>query len=171
MVFRNPVRRVDAPGVAGEREALTSWLDWHRATLLTKLDGLADEPLRRIVLPSGLSLLGIVKHLTEVEQGWFALDFAGYDEPEIYAEDDDPDAAFRVGPAETAEDIVGAYLRMCDRSRKIVAEAESLEIAVPNARRGSVDLRWILIHLIEETARHNGHADAIRELIDGSVGD
>ncbi|SFW73011.1 DinB family protein [Amycolatopsis australiensis] len=171
MTFRNPVRRVGAPGVAGEREALTAWLAWHRATLLTKLDGLADEPLRRAVLPTGLSLLGIVRHLAQVEQGWFALGFAGIDEPVVFGESDDEDESFRVGPEETTDEIVGTYLRMCERSREIVAAAESLDIAVPDERRGKVDLRWILIHMIEETARHNGHADVIRELVDGTVGD
>jgi hypothetical protein len=135
---------------------------------LTKLDGLDEQRLRKPVLPSGLSLLGLVKHLTQVEQGWFAIDFGGSAEPVIY---DDEESGFRVGDGDTADSLVAAYLTACQRSREIVAAAQSLDMSVPNERRGSVDLRWILIHMIEETARHNGHADVIRELIDGTIGD
>jgi hypothetical protein len=89
----------------------------------------------------------------------------------LFETDDDPEAGFRVEPAESTEQIVQDYIAMCDRCRKIVAAAPSLDDTVPNARRGQIDLRRIMIHMIEETARHNGHADIIRELIDGEVGD
>ncbi|MET7990813.1 DinB family protein [Amycolatopsis sp. NPDC005232] len=166
-LFHAPMDRPEVPGTGDERTALARWLDWHRATLLRKLDGLSEEQLRRAVLPTGLSLLGLVKHLTDVEQGWFVLDFAGGDEPPIYS-GGEPGAEFRV--SESAGEIVGQYLRMCSRAREIVATESSLDITVPNVRRGAVDLRWILLHMIEETARHNGHADVIRELIDGRTG-
>src|SRR4051794_35992612 len=114
MAFTSPVRRVAAPGVAGEREALTRWLDWHRATLLSKLDGLGEEDLRRVVLPSGLSLLGLVKHLTDVERGWFAIAFAGAEERRAYQGDGAPDAAFRVEDRDRSESVVAAYLAHCE---------------------------------------------------------
>jgi uncharacterized damage-inducible protein DinB len=170
-VFRTPWPRPTPPAVADEREALSAWLDHHRATLLWKLDGLDDEQLRRNVVPSGTTLLGLVKHLTETEHGWFVNEYARLGEPPLFETDDDPEAGFRVEPAESTEQIVQDYIAMCDRCRKIVAAAPSLDDTVPNARRGQIDLRRIMIHMIEETARHNGHADIIRELIDGEVGD
>ena len=171
MGFVSPVSRTAPPPIASEREALAAWLDFHRATLVGKLDGLDDEQLRRAVVLSGTSLLGLVKHLTETEHGWFVNEYAQLGEPPLFETDDDPDAGFRVEPHETTERIVGDYLAMCDRCRKIVAAAPSLDDTVPNARHGRIDLRRILIHMIEETARHNGHADIVRELIDGAVGD
>jgi uncharacterized damage-inducible protein DinB len=169
VTFTAPTQRKDPPHVAGEREALGAWLDFHRATLLMKLEGLADDQLRRTMVPSGLCLLGLVKHLTSVEHGWFVVEFAQSGEPHLYA--DYPDADFRIENDDTADAIVDGYLRACERSREIVASAGSLDEQVPHPRTGSLDLRWILIHMIEETARHNGHADIIRELIDGTTGD
>jgi uncharacterized damage-inducible protein DinB len=171
MIFVAQVSRPTPPPVADERTALAGWLDFHRATLVLKLDGLDDEQLRRPMVPSGTSLLGLVKHLTEVEHGWFVNEYARLGEAPLFETDDDPDASFRIEPDETAADLVAAYQAICDRSRAIVAAASSLDETVPNARRGRIDLRRIMLHMIEETARHNGHADIIRELIDGAVGD
>jgi uncharacterized damage-inducible protein DinB len=171
MTLRAPIQRFDPPAVAGEREALLAWLDWHRATLVLKLDGLNDEQLRRSVAPSGLTLLGLVKHLTETEHGWFVNEYAQLGEAPLFETDDDEEAGFRVEPGESTEQIVQDYVDMCERCRVIVLAAPSLDDRVPNARRGQIDLRRIVIHMIEETARHNGHADLIRELIDGQVGD
>ncbi len=171
MTFTAPVKRVAAPFVAGERESLAAWLDFHRATLLAKLDGLDDEQLRRPMVPSGLCLLGLVKHLSAVEHGWFVVTFARSGEPYLFDDPDDPDADFKIGEDETTTSVVAGYLRMCERGREIVAAAASLDQTVPHPRRGELDLRWILVHMIEETARHNGHADIIRELIDGATGD
>lgn len=171
MTFSSPSTRVDPPAVADERRALAAWLDFHRATLVMKLDGLDDEQLRRPMVPSGTSLLGLVKHLTETEHSWFVNEFAQLGEAPIFDTPDDPEAGFRVEPTETAKEIVEAYLAMCERCRRTVAAAPSLDDTVPNTRRGRIDLRRIMIHMIEETARHNGHADIIRELIDGAVGD
>ncbi|GAA2736435.1 DinB family protein [Actinocorallia aurantiaca] len=170
-MFVSPAKRADPGGTTGEREALTQWLDFHRATLLWKLDGLSEEQLRSPMVPSGTSLLGLVKHLAETEHGWFCLEFLGLDEPPLYATPEDPEAGFRVEPHETAEDIVGAYLEQCERARGIVAAQPSLDASVPENLRGRVNLRWILLHMIEETARHNGHADILREQIDGATGD
>ena len=170
MTFTAPLTRIEQPGVAGEREALAAGLDYHRATLVTKLDGLDDEQLRRRMTPTGLSLLGLVKHLWGVEHWWFAIQFARADEPVMWVTDDDMDADFRIEPDETADGIVAGYLAACERSRQIAAAA-SLDDTVPNRRRGRVDLRWVLLHVLEETARHNGHMDIMREMIDGVTGE
>jgi uncharacterized damage-inducible protein DinB len=170
-VFRSPVRRTPPPAIAAERQALAEWLDWHRTALLEKLDGLDEAQLRRPMVPSGTSLLGLVKHLTEIEHGWFVLEYAQENEEPLFETDDDPDAGFRLGPQDTAASVVEGYLAICERSRKILADAPSLDATVPNSRHGMIDLRRIVIHMLEETARHNGHADIIRELIDGVTGD
>lgn len=177
MAFTSPVQRVDPPLVADERTALEAWLDYQRATLLWKMEGLDDESLRRPMVPSGVSLLGLVKHLTAVEHSWFVVRFADTGEPRMFQSEDDPDLDFHIQPEESTQAIVDGYLRACERSREIVAAASSLDDTYTfsngnEPRRGlDVDLRWILIHMIEETARHNGHADIIRELIDGVTGD
>jgi uncharacterized damage-inducible protein DinB len=176
MAFSSPIERIDPPLVADEPRALGTWLDYHRATLLWKLDGLDDEQLRRPMVPSGVSLLGLVKHLTAVEHGWFARGVARTGEPRLFQDPNDPDADFHVREDETTEAIVTGYLEACDRSREIAARAPSLDETFERTRLGqddihSIDLRWVMIHMIEETARHNGHADIIRELIDGSTGE
>jgi uncharacterized damage-inducible protein DinB len=176
VTFRSPIERVDAPLVADERRALGAWLDYQRATLLWKLEGLDDEQLRRPMVPSGLTLLGLVKHLTDVEHGWFARSFAQTGEPSLFYDANDRDADFHVREDETTEAIVSGYVKACERSRDIVARAASLDETFLEPRLSptdihAIDLRWVLIHMIEETARHNGHADIIRELIDGSTGD
>ena len=114
---------------------------------------------------SGLSLLGLVKHLAGTEQGWFLKIYAGLDEPDLF----DPDAEFRVGPDDTTDRLVGLYVRTCERAREVVA-AGSLDDVVTTPWGPPVNLRAILAHMIQETARHNGHADIIREAIDGTTG-
>ena len=166
MVFRSPVERVLPDRLAGERDALTQQLDFHRATLLSKLDGLDDESLRRPMTASGLSLLGLVKHLAETEHGWFVKIYARLPEADLYSTDVDPDAEFRVGPDETTDALVGQYLRSCARARAVVA-AGGLDDVVPTPWGAEVDLRAILVHMVQETARHNCHADIIRDAIDG----
>ena len=169
MVYTSPVERAAPSRLANERDALTQQLDFHRATLLRKLEGLTDEPLRRPMTASGLSLLGLVKHLAETEHGWFLKIYAGLPEPDLYPADDVPDAEFRVGPDETADALVGQYLRTCERARAVVA-AGGLDDVVVTPWGAEANLRAILLHMIQETARHNGHADIIREAIDGATG-
>src|SRR5262249_10886441 len=120
MVFTSPVERAMPDRLADERDALTQQLDFHRATLLRKLEGLDDEPLRRPMTASGLSLLGLVKHLAETEHGWFLKIYAGLPEPDLYATDNDPDAEFHVDPDETADALVRQYRRTCERARAVV---------------------------------------------------
>ena len=172
MTFVSPVERVPAPHVEGdERRALSASLDSQRATLLKKLEGLDDEQLRRPMVPTGLTLLGIVKHLASVEHAWFQVRFARSAESYLYSTPDDPDADFRIEENETTQEIVELYQRSCEQSRSIVMSAKSLDELFHDPRRGDCDLRWLLLHMIEETARHNGHAYILRELIDGVTGE
>jgi uncharacterized damage-inducible protein DinB len=169
MTSTSQVERRAPNRLADERDALTQQLDFHRATLLRKLDGLDDEPLRRPMTTSGLSLLGLVKHLAETEHSWFLKIYAGVSEPDLYSTDDDPDAEFRVGPDETADVLVEQYLRTSERARVVVAAGE-LDDVVTTPWGAEANLRAILLHMVQETARHNGHADIIREAIDGTTG-
>jgi uncharacterized damage-inducible protein DinB len=159
---------------AGEREMLTGWLDAHRAILLWKCEGLSDEQLRkRAVPPSTLSLLGLVRHMAMVERGWFRQVFAGEDVPDVYDLSADPDADFnavdQADPAEAFRD----FGRECAAAREVLAAAADLDVLSkkPSQRTGEpFSLRWIVTHMIEEYARHNGHADLLRESIDGATG-
>ncbi|MDQ3766824.1 MAG: DinB family protein [Actinomycetota bacterium] len=171
MTLANPLPRSRPPKVVGEREALVGWLDYHRATLLTKLEGLDDEQLRRPMVPSGLCLLGLVKHLTAVEHGWFGVDFAQTEADYLFVRADGSEADFDIEPADTTESVVAGYLEACEHGRAVVEGAESLDATVQHSEVGELGLRWVVTHMIEETARHNGHADIIRELIDGTTGD
>jgi uncharacterized damage-inducible protein DinB len=119
---------------------------------------------------SGLSLLGLVKHLAETEHGWFLKIYAGLPEPDLYSADGDPDAEFRVDPDDTADSLVGQYLRTCERARAVVATG-GLDDVVTTPSGAQANLRAILLHMIQETARHNGHVDIIREALDGATGD
>jgi len=149
-------------------------LDYHRATLLMKIVGVSDEDLRRPMVPSGTTLLGMVKHLAFVERSWFQRTFLDADAPVPWTKDD-PDADFRIEPHETTGDIVALYKAECQKSRDIVAAASLDDVAKkkkypPSEPRTGFSLRWIVVHMIEETARHNGHADILREQIDGATG-
>jgi uncharacterized damage-inducible protein DinB len=163
--------RPEPPHVGSEAETLSGFLDFQRATLLWKLEGLDDEQLRRAMVPSGTSLLGLVKHLAYVERSWFQRVWAGQEVSFPWTQED-PDADWRIEPDETTEGIVALYHGECDRSRQIVAAASALDEAVVHPRwKEAVSRRWILTHMIEETARHVGHADILREQIDGVVGE
>ncbi|HEY2793931.1 MAG TPA: DinB family protein [Micromonosporaceae bacterium] len=156
----------------GERASLESWLDYHRDTLLLKCAGLAPEQLcTRSCEPSTLSLLGLVRHMTEVE-AWFQ-QFDGAPRPELYCTDEFPDGEFdNVDPALADEDL-GRYRAAIERSRAAVAglSLDQLEAPENTGPNGPHSLRWIYQHMIEEYARHNGHADLLRERIDGATGD
>jgi uncharacterized damage-inducible protein DinB len=146
-----------------------AFLDWQRATLLCKLDGLSDEELRRPHDPSGLTLLGIVKHLQGVEAAWFREDFAGEDPHSVT--DPLPSASnWTIGPDETTQEVLDGYQREVERSRALTKAADLDDPAKHPGNAPGLTLRWILVHMIEETARHNGHADLIREAIDGQTG-
>ena len=165
-----PYERTAVPFVGDERAALSAWLDSQRATILWKIDGLDDEQLRRVMVPSGLSLLGLVKHLTYAEHIWFVVRLEASGEAPLFQSPDDPDLDFHPQPDETTDAIVEGYKRVCDRSRAILASVESLDTTFVNPKRGTTSVRWLMNHMIEETARHAGHADIMRELIDGTTG-
>ena len=159
---------------AGEREMLTGWLEHHRAILIWKCQDLTAGQLRqRAVPPSTLSLLGLVRHMAQVERGWFRQVFLGEDVPDLYDSSGDEDADFNeVDHADPAE-AFRVFDRECTASRQVVAHASSLDVLSKQTseRTGQPwSLRWIVTHMIEEYARHNGHADLLRECIDGSTG-
>ena len=155
-----------------ERPALEGWLDYYRATLLVKCAGLSYEQLcERSVAPSTLSLLGILRHMTKVEQIWFDIRFAGNDAARHYILPDDPGSDFSDLDSATLEEVYSLYLATCERSRSLCEHSGLDERVATVEREADVDLRWIFIHMIEEYARHCGHADLLRERIDGATGD
>jgi uncharacterized damage-inducible protein DinB len=160
-------RRV--PFTGGEKESLHVSLDRHRDVVLWKLDGLDDEQLRRPVTPSGTNLLGLVKHLAAVEYSWFCETYGREVEP-LPFDVDDPDADLRVQPHETTADVVAFYDRARAAADRAIDETDLADVGT--AWFGDhVSMRWVLIHMIEETARHAGHMDIVRELVDGATGD
>ena len=167
MRFQAPLqRRPTPPEVADEREALEGWLDYFRALVVLALDGLDETALRRrIPAERGSSLLGIVKHLTELERTWLVERWGERGNPTAHAPSyvDDPDPGFRFADVEQPEDVVGSYLEVCERGRDALAGSESLDDAVRDDRRGHIELRWILLHLITETARYAGQAQVLRD--------
>jgi uncharacterized damage-inducible protein DinB len=163
--------RTAEPFVGDERAMLDGWLDWHRGTLLTKCAGLTGEQLaQRSVPPSTLSLLGLVRHMAYVERAWFRQRFLGEEVDGLYSTAQDPDADLHDTDPSHAQAEVEALVNEWDLVRKGVA-GKSLEDTFVTERHGERSLRWIYLHLIEEYARHNGHADLLRERIDGMTGD
>jgi uncharacterized damage-inducible protein DinB len=166
------VELTDPDKIAPERTSLEQWLDHHRDVLLVKCAGLTAEQLkRRAVPPSNLSLLGLVRHLADVERGWLRQCAAGEDLPDLYYTEAHPQADFDDVADADAEAELATYRREVVAARAAVATMD-LDQVVPYPWGGEQrDLRWIYVHLIEEYARHNGHADLIRECIDGVTGD
>ncbi|MFG3257041.1 DinB family protein [Streptomyces sp. NPDC048172] len=163
--------RTHPPRLADDRTSLLAFLDYQRATLAMKCAGLSGEQLRRKAVPtSGLTLLGLVRHLATIEQSWFRLVVNGEavtapwpgeadgTQAEFHVEDADVDEAFEV------------WRKECARARDIVASFDSLDATV-EIGGAAFSLRYVLTHMIEEYARHNGHADLLREAIDGEVGE
>ncbi|KAB1909649.1 DinB family protein [Micromonospora sp. AMSO31t] len=176
MTWRAPeIDRRTEPYVGDERAMLEGWLDYHRDTLLHKCAGLTAEQLRTAsVEPSTLTLLGLVRHMADVERWWFRIRAAGEDIPGLYDGDEDPDADLNaVADADPAEAF--ATLRAEVEAARKAAAGLSLDHTFRRPRRdGTADdmnLRWVYVHMIEEYARHNGHADLLRERIDGVTGD
>jgi uncharacterized damage-inducible protein DinB len=164
-----PDTRVRPTPDLDERAMLIAFLDWYRELILVKLDGLDRDALTRRLVPSRTTLLGVVKHLALVEWWWFAVVFSGGQLPPEESEDDD-DSDWLFDDADTPERLVARYRDACARSNEIARAAGSLEDRSPGPHRPGMTLRWILVHMVEETARHAGHADILRELIDGRTG-
>ncbi|WP_413811663.1 DinB family protein [Streptomyces sp. OE57] len=163
--------RPDPPRTADERTSLEGWLDFHRATLALKCEGLDDKQLREASAPpSGLTLLGLVRHMAEVERSWFRRVLAQQDIAPIWYSEEDPDGDFHLTDEDTP-DAAFAIWREEIAKAKEAAAGRSLDDVVSRPARGDYNLRWIYLHMIEEYARHNGHADLIRERIDGVTGD
>jgi uncharacterized damage-inducible protein DinB len=164
----DPERR-QRGGAPGERELLEAFLDFQRDTVIWKLGGLTREQLVAKHTPSGMSLLGLVKHLAYVERNWFQIRFQGL-RLTVPWRSGDPGGDFRIEPDETCESVLEFYRREIDESRRIFAETSSLDALAQNADPPRT-MRWIMIHMIEETARHCGHADFMREFTDGRTGE
>lgn len=151
-----------------ELETLARYLDGYRDVILWKLEGVDEEQARRVLVPSLTSLLGMTKHLAYVERYWYQRVIAGRD-VHIPWSDDDPDADWRIGEDETVGDVIRLYEAEVAESRRIHAALDDPDLLV-DEDGDQVSVRRILIHMVEEVARHAGHADILRELIDGSVG-
>jgi len=163
--------RPPVPLVGGEKEILTAFLDWHRETFELKCADVAPERLSdKGIPPSGLSLHGLLRHLAGVERWWFRQQFEGEDVAMLYYSDEDPDQDFDTLDGDPAA-ALAVWRAECGRSREIVASASSLDQSGIRKRDGQpFSLRWLLVNMIAEYARHDGHADLLRERIDGRTG-
>jgi uncharacterized damage-inducible protein DinB len=163
------------PKAANEIETLSAFLDYNRAVMLDKAGGLTQEQLGMRLEPSTMTLSGMIYHLTVVETSWFSDIFTGKGLGEPWDSvdwDADIDWEWNVAPSMDPQLVLDAYREACERSREVVAATDSLDqLSVKDSDGDKWSLRWILVHMIEETARHAGHADLIRESIDGEVGD
>jgi uncharacterized damage-inducible protein DinB len=157
-----PLAPDELVSAGSEREVLETFLDLYRAILTRKLAGLSDAQIRQRHVPSQTTLGGLIKHLTAVEREWFQKVLAGRPE-------DEPGGGWTLSPGESAASVIEGYERACAASRR-VASGFALQDSVPHPRLGRVSLRWIYVHMIEETARHAGHADILREQTDGATG-
>ncbi|GGZ31169.1 mini-circle uncharacterized 19.1 kDa protein [Streptomyces inusitatus] len=172
-----PDGRVTPPPHADERTTLEAWLDFQRETLALKCAGLTEAQLRTPAAePSTLTLLGLLQHLATVERLWFQRVFAGLDVPELYG-GRASGGGFALDPERGYEEVLAVWRTETARSRELSAAAESLDEtgeadgrAVDFLGSTTVSLRWILTHVNQEYARHNGHADLLRERIDGTAG-
>jgi Protein of unknown function (DUF664) len=177
--------RLELPATAGERTLLTCFLDFQRDALVRKCAGLSDEQLRRrSVASSNLTLLGLVRHLAGVERWYFQSVIEGSSPGSLFEATDDPDEDFNHLDAATGESTFVMWRGEIEQSRRIAAglplehvgtvPGDPIEIAAgtshPTHGR-SYSLRWVLLHMIDEYARHLGQADIVREAIDGQVGE
>ncbi|MFE6338737.1 DinB family protein [Streptomyces sp. NPDC057798] len=170
-----PDGRPVPPLHADERAMLEAWLDFHRATLALKCSGLKADQLRiAAASPSSMTLLGLVQHMAEVERNWFRRFFAGQDVAPVFGENN-PDG-FGLHPERGLDEAMGAWQSEVARGRELIADASLDDVGRLRGQGAGhtddqgVSLRWIVLHMIEEYARHNGHADLIRERIDGATG-
>jgi uncharacterized damage-inducible protein DinB len=169
MIEMTEDERAEPGFTAGEREMLAGWLDYHRATLVRKCAGLTDAQMRmRSCEPSTLSLLGLVRHLTEVEHSWLA-DFDGRRRPPLYFGPGNDDGDFDDIAEADVQACVAEFHAEIELSRQTYANHD-LDAVFTTKRGEQFSMRWVITHLIEEYARHNGHADMLRQRIDGAIG-
>jgi len=170
--------RTDPPESGTEADQLAAFLDFQRETVLLKCEGLTGEQLAQAAVPSsGLTLGGLLNHLALVEDSWLRVRFLG-EEPvppwDRIDWDADPDWEFRTAATTDPDELRDRYRTACERSRAVVratGDLDRLSVEVSRRTGAQFDLRWIVLHMIEETARHAGHADLLREAIDGTVGE
>jgi hypothetical protein len=160
----------DLVAVAGERETLEGFLEYHRRALGGKLRGLSEEDARRRLVPSLTTMLGLVSHAAAVERNWFQHYLGGKPREEIAGNARGDAPSWDVGADRTIAGVVAEFAAACETSRQIAA-GFALDQTVPHDQLGRVTLRWIYVHIIREHARHIGHADILREQIDGATGD
>jgi Protein of unknown function (DUF664) len=168
--------RIDPDPAGSELDVILQYLDYQRETMLSKTDGLSREQLAHRHPPSELTLAGLLYHLSLVEEDWMEVRFAGLPDREPWASvdwDSDPDWEFRTAAHLEPQQLQSRYREACARSRHVVSNAAGLDQLSARALRDGryFSLRWVLLHLVEETARHAGHADFLREAIDGTVGE
>jgi len=161
------------PAAADERTTLVQFLDYFRSVFLRKVEGLDDDQARVRVSPSTIDLLGMTRHLADVERWWFRGAFANEVTTAIYESETDPDLDWHHSPGDTLADALQHWHEEVARASEIVDATPDLDALgdLDTGRRGRVSLRWVLVHMIEEYARHCGHADIVREAIDGTTGD
>lgn len=170
------IERVDPARAADERTTLTGFLDYHRDTIRMKTEGLSAEQLRATLAPSDMTLGGMLKHLAFVEHWWSACVFLGQEYAEPWASVDwrnDADWDWHSAAEDTPEQLRAIFDAAAAESDAVFAAADLDQLSVRSSSRTGekFNLRWVLVHLLEEYARHNGHADLIRESIDGLTGD
>lgn len=171
MVVIEPVERSRMLKIGSEESVLWSMVDFYRATLLSKCSGLDEEQLkRRAVNPSSLSLLGLLRHCTATERYFFEECLEGGTLAPLYSTIADPDGDFNDLDSLSAAQVVHRFLEQCDRSRVIAAAHSFDDVAYSDVFQSDLSLRFVAVHLVDEYARHCGHADLLREVIDGSVG-
>jgi hypothetical protein len=153
------------PRTGDEKQVLSAFLDQQRDAVLWKLDGLTDDQLRQPITPGGLYLLGLVKHLAAAEYYWLCDIFGRPAEPQSLAATDD----VQLDPGDTTDSVLGYYRRARIASDQAIDEVD-LDITAVTWLGDTVSFRWAILHMIEETARHAGHADLIREHIDNTTG-
>jgi uncharacterized damage-inducible protein DinB len=160
----------DQPDSTGsERQVLEAFLDFHRQVLVSKVDGISENEARHRRVPSKTTLAGLIKHMIGVERGWFQEVLAGRKPEDIGPNVGGGDEGWDLAENETVSSLINEYEQTCEQSRQTAARF-ALDDAVPEPDMGQVSLRWIYVHMIEETARHVGHADILRELTDGAAG-
>jgi uncharacterized damage-inducible protein DinB len=168
--------RIDPPARSEERAQLFAYLDYHRATLQLKAAGLSAEQLAHRLPPSGLTLGGLLKHMALVEDSWFSAFLHGHEPAAPWCDvdwKDDPDWEFRTAADDDPDALRDQLATTVVRSRELVEGLDMDHVSVRRLRGSDepANLRWIVLHMIEEYARHNGHADLLREAVDGSVGE
>lgn len=171
--------RTEPPEAAGERETLTGFVEYFRGTAVMKAAGLSDADAAKRLLPSLTTVSGLIKHLTDVERYWFRTRMDGQRDVPTGWSADDPDGEFRVNDTDSLADLVKDYEAACRESREVLARygledrcrGRSGDDGAGDGAAGGPTVRWVLVHMIEETGRHCGHLDILRELLDGTTGD